>query len=153
MQPIEPRPFSYRDDPQVPAFADDRPIIVFDGKCLLCSGFVQFVLRHDRRALFRFVTAQSALGQALYRHYGLAAVDYETYLLLADGEMHVKSNGSLRIFAALRLPVSLLAVGRLVPRPLRDSLYDLVARNRLRWFGTNDVCMLPAPGFVDRFLG
>ena len=143
-------PFSYRVDPEVPVFADDRPILVFDGKCMLCSRSVRFVLKHDRHGRFRFATAQSALGQALYRHYGLDAVDYDTYLLLADGQIHVKSNGSLRVFQLLGFPFSWLAAGRLVPRAARDWVYDLVARNRLRWFGSRDVCMLPEPRFADR---
>jgi predicted DCC family thiol-disulfide oxidoreductase YuxK len=77
--------YSYRRDGAVPAFPDDRPIIVFDGFCALCSGWARFVLRHDRRALFRLLPAQSALGHALYVHYGLDPVDYETNILLAHG--------------------------------------------------------------------
>jgi predicted DCC family thiol-disulfide oxidoreductase YuxK len=145
--------FSYRADPQVPAFADDHPILVFDGKCVLCSGFVQFVLRRDRRARFRFVSAQSALGSALYRHYGLDATHYESNLLLADGQLHMKSSGSLRIFGMLGFPFSLLAIGWAMPRPVRDWLYDVVASHRLQWFGSRDQCMLPDPRFADRFLG
>ncbi|MEK1925368.1 MAG: DCC1-like thiol-disulfide oxidoreductase family protein, partial [Rhizobium giardinii] len=63
--------YSYRSDPAVPAFADDQSIIVFDGECIFCSGWVNFVLRHDKQGRYRFLTAQSPLGEALYRHYGL----------------------------------------------------------------------------------
>ncbi|NRQ13922.1 hypothetical protein BHMPCIPO_01142 [Ensifer sesbaniae] len=65
--------YSYRSDASVPAFADDKPVIVFDSECILCSGWVRFLLRHDRRAQYRYLTAQSPIGQALYRHYGLDA--------------------------------------------------------------------------------
>jgi predicted DCC family thiol-disulfide oxidoreductase YuxK len=78
-------PYDYRGDPSVPAFPDDRPIIIFDGYCALCSGWVSFVLRHDRAAAFRLLPAQTALGAALYRHYRLDAEDCETNILLADG--------------------------------------------------------------------
>ncbi|MFN7571779.1 MAG: thiol-disulfide oxidoreductase DCC family protein [Betaproteobacteria bacterium] len=144
--------YSYRLDPAVPPFADDKPVIVFDGHCVLCSGFAQFVIRHDPQRRFRLLAAQSLLGAALYRHYGLDPVDYETNLLLADGRVWLKSEGSLRIFRLLGWPWSLLAVGRLLPLRLRDALYGVVARNRLRWFGRRDACFMPTPADADRFL-
>ena len=70
--------FSYRNDPAVPPFPDDHPIIVFDGHCVLCSGWVSFILRHDRHAIYRLLPAQAALGQALYVHYGLDPKNFET---------------------------------------------------------------------------
>ena len=70
--------YSYRDDPAVPDFADDRPIIIFDGYCALCSGWAAFVLKHDTERRYRLVIAQSDLGRALYVHYGLDPDDYET---------------------------------------------------------------------------
>ncbi len=147
------QPFSYRQDPTVPAFADDRPIIIFDGKCVLCSGFVRFVLRHDRAGRFRFIAAQSALGTALYRHYGLNPVDYETNLLLEDGRVLVKSTGSIQMLRHLGLPWSLVAAARLLPLKVRDALYDFVARHRLQWFGAREVCLVPDAVNADRFLG
>lgn len=147
-----PQAFSYRDDPRVPAFADDHPILIYDGQCRLCSGFVRFVLRHDRRDRFRFVAAQSALGAALYLHYELEAVEYETNILLEDGRPWFKSESSIRIFEGLGLPWSLAAMGRILPLALRDRLYEIIARNRLKWFGVRKVCFLLAPGQEDKFL-
>ena len=80
-----PAAYSYRRDPAVPKFSDDRPIIIFDGYCALCSGWAQFVLRHDRRAVYRLLRAQSPLGRSLYVHYDLDPEDYQTNILLADG--------------------------------------------------------------------
>jgi predicted DCC family thiol-disulfide oxidoreductase YuxK len=77
--------YSYRRDPAVPPFPDDRPIIIFDGYCALCSGWAQLVLRHDRTARYRLLRAQSPLGYALYVHYGLDPQDYETNILIEDG--------------------------------------------------------------------
>jgi predicted DCC family thiol-disulfide oxidoreductase YuxK len=145
-------PFSYRTDPAVRAFPDDCPIIIYDGKCRLCSGFVQFVLRHDRRDCFRFIAAQSPLGTALYRHFGLDHVNYETNILLEQGRPWLKSEGSIRMFERLGLPWSLLAIGRLLPLQLRDRLYETIARNRLRWFGVRQTCFLPDDGRADKFL-
>jgi hypothetical protein len=78
-------PYSYRSDPTVPSFADDKALVVFDGVCVLCSGFVRFILKRDRSHAFRLTTAQSPLGQALFRHYGLDTETFETNLVLADG--------------------------------------------------------------------
>jgi len=147
------RPYSYRDDPAVPHFADDRPVIIFDGLCVLCSGSAAFVLRHDGKAAFRLLAAQSPLGRALYRHYGLDPQDYETMILIQDGVAWLKSEGAIRIALALGFPWSLAAVFRVVPLGLRDRFYMWIARNRLRWFGARTVCYVPDPRFADRVLG
>ena len=146
------QPFSYRDDPAVPSFPEDRPIIIFDGHCVLCSAWARFVLKHDRRRLYRLLPAQTPLGTALYRHYGLDPQDYETNILLADGVAWFKSEGSIRMFAGLGFPWSLAAALRILPRGWRDALYSVVAKNRLNWFGRREVCMLGVPGDEDRFL-
>jgi predicted DCC family thiol-disulfide oxidoreductase YuxK len=143
--------FSYRADPAVPSFPDDRPVIIFDGNCVLCSGFAQFVLRHDQ-GRFRLLAAQTPLGTALYRHFGLAAPDYATNILIEDGRAWTRSESSLRILERMGLPWSLVSVARLLPRRVRDGLYDIVARNRLRWFGARATCYLPSPSEADRFL-
>jgi len=144
---------SYRSDPAVPAFPDDRPIVIFDGNCVLCSSFAQFILRVDRRHRFRLMTAQTPLGAALYAHYGLFDDDYRTNILLEDGRVWLKSEGSIRIFMGLGFPWSMAALAKVLPRSLRDWLYDVVARNRLRWFGRRATCFLPDPQDADRFLG
>ncbi len=150
---MEPAPFSYRGDPSVPPFPDDRPIVVFDGNCVLCSVFAQFILRHDRRRQFRLMAAQTKLGAALYRHYGLDPVNYQTNLLIDQGRLWQESESSIRIFERLGFPWSLVRGLRLLPLALRDPLYGLVARNRLRWFGVRRSCYVPAPSEADRFLG
>ena len=151
--PYDSRAYEYRADPAVPRFADDRPVIIFDGHCVLCSAFAQFVLKRDRDARFRLLAAQSDLGHALYRHFGLDPVNYDTYVLLQDGKAYVRSDASIRILHGLGGTWSLLAMSaRIVPAPLRDAFYDLIARNRLRWFGARAQCFLPDPSQADRFL-
>jgi predicted DCC family thiol-disulfide oxidoreductase YuxK len=145
-------PYSYRSDPDVPAFPDDRPIILFDGHCALCSGWARFVLKHDRRGRFRLLPAQTPLGRALYRHYGLDPEDYETNILIKDGRGWFKSEGSIRMAEGLGAPWSWFGVLRVLPLPWRDRLYELVARNRLKWFGRREVCYLGEPSRADRFL-
>lgn len=146
-------PYSYRADPTVPPFPDDRPIIIFDGHCVMCSAWARFVLRQDRRGRFRLLPAQTALGRALYVHYGLDPEIYETNVLVADGLAWFKSEGSIRMAEGLGFPWSLARILRLLPLRWRDALYEWIARNRLRWFGTRDVCYRAAPGYEDRFLG
>jgi predicted DCC family thiol-disulfide oxidoreductase YuxK len=145
--------YSYRSDPAVPAFPDDRPIVIFDGNCVLCSSFAQFILRVDRRHRFRLMTAQTPLGAALYAHYRLFDDDYRTNILLEDGRVWLKSEGAIRILMGLGFPWSMAALAKVLPRSLRDWLYDVVARNRLRWFGRRETCFLPEPQDADRFLG
>ena len=145
-------PYSYRDDPAVPKFADDRPVIIFDGHCVLCSRSAQFVLRHDARAIFRMLAAQTPLGRALYVHYGLDPHDYESMILIADGVATLKSEAVIRIAERLGFPWSLAAVLRVVPRSWRDHLYGVLARHRLRILGRRERCFMPAPADADRFL-
>lgn len=143
--------YSYRNDPAVPAFADDRPLIVFDGECVFCSGWVKFALKHDRRQRYRFAAAQSPLGQALYRHYGLDCRDYETNILIEGGRAFFKSDGSIRMVAGLGFPYSLVKLFRLLPRRAADALYEFIARNRLKIAGRQS-CMVPTPEQRGRFI-
>jgi predicted DCC family thiol-disulfide oxidoreductase YuxK len=143
---------SYRDDPDVPAFPDDKPLIVFDGVCVLCSASARFVLSHDEAGRFRLTAAQSPLGQALYRHLGLSPTDYDTFLLVEDGHVWFKSDAALRVAGRLGLPWSLAGLLGIVPRAARDAAYDLVARNRYRVFGRRETCFLPTADHAERFL-
>jgi predicted DCC family thiol-disulfide oxidoreductase YuxK len=142
--------YSYRRDGEVPPFPDDRPLFVFDGVCVLCSSGAARLMRHDKQRRFRYTSAQSPLGQSLYRHYG-AALD-ETYLLLDRGQMFEKSDGYLRMLDILGRWWSLGKVFRLVPRSIRDAVYDFIARNRYKWFGKTDCCKLIPGDLRDMML-
>ena len=144
--------YSYRRDESVPCFPDDRPIIIFDGYCALCSGWARFVLHQDRKGRYRLLAAQSTLGRALYVHYQLAPDNYETNILIADGVAWFKSEGSIRMAEGLGLPWSLVAVFRACPLRIRDRLYEFIARNRIRFFGRRNTCFVPAADDKSRFL-
>lgn len=144
--------FGYRQDAAVPAFPDDKPIIVFDGLCGFCSRWVRFVLKHDHAARYRFVAGQSPLGRALYIHYGLDPFDFESNILIENGRAYFESDGTIRMFAGLGFPWLLARGLRILPSSLLDRAYRLVARNRLRLWGVNEVCFIPAPAFEERFL-
>lgn len=133
-------PFSWRGDPAVPAFDDSKPLLVFDGVCVLCSSGAAFVMRHDWEGRVAVASAQSPLGEALYRHYRL---DFdESYLVLAGGRAFTKSAGYLEIFTALGGWWRLLKVSGALPERARDWLYDRIAANRYRWFGKAEYCAL-----------
>ena len=149
---VQRSPYQYRADPAVPPFADERPIVIFDGKCVLCSSFAQFILQQDRHARFRLLAAQTEPGSALYRHFDLDPVDYQTHILLQDGKAYFRSEATMRILAGLGMPWRLPAMCGQNPPPFRDAVYDMVARNRLRWFGAREQCLLPDPSQADRFL-
>jgi predicted DCC family thiol-disulfide oxidoreductase YuxK len=149
---VSTRAYSYRNDPAVPRFPDDRPIIVFDGHCALCTGWARFVLKHDHAEKFRLLPAQSKLGRALYVHYGLDPDEYETNILIADGQAWFKSEGSIRMAEALGFPWTMARIFRILPIRLRDRLYQYIARNRLRMFGRREVCYVSEPGQEGRFL-
>lgn len=150
MPRLERPAFAYRDDPTVPDFDDRRPLFLFDGICVLCSSGASFLMRHDHADRVAFASAQSDLGAALYRHFNMP-ID-ESYLLIADGRGFTKSEGYFRLLRDLGGAWRLLAIGRVVPRVLRDWIYDVVARNRYRWFGKADYCTLLTPDQRARML-
>jgi predicted DCC family thiol-disulfide oxidoreductase YuxK len=134
------QPYAYRDDPAVPTFPDDKPVFVFDGVCVLCSGGAAWLMRHDRGRRFRLASAQSLLGKALYAHYGL---DWNaTYLLISNGRPYIKSDGYLEMCRVIGGWWRLFLVLALIPRAVRDWGYDIVARHRYRWFGKVEYCQL-----------
>lgn len=128
-------------------------IVVFDGKCLLCNGWVQFLLRHDRQGRIRFASMQGEQGARLLNEAGLSAGEgLQTLLVVEGGRSWQHTAAILRILHRLGWPWRLAWVGWLVPAPLRDALYRLVARNRYRIWGRSEVCMVPAPEHAGRFL-
>jgi predicted DCC family thiol-disulfide oxidoreductase YuxK len=127
-------------------------VIVFDGECVLCSGFFRFVTRQDRRGRFRFATAQSPLGQRLYADLGLPTDAFETNLVIVDGRIHERLAAFAAAMSALGWPWRALAAARLIPEPVSSALYHAIARNRYRIFGRYDRCMIPTPDLRARFL-
>ena len=128
------------------------PVIVFDGVCNICSFGVQKVLKHDRDGIFRFAFAQGPVGSALKTQYGLTPGDLENVALIADAQCYTKSTAALKVLDRLPGPWRVMRAFWLVPRPIRDFLYSIVARNRYRWFGKRDACMVPSAEQRCRFL-
>jgi len=142
-----------RTDPaRSPPTARSRELILFDGVCNLCNHAVQFVARRDPRARFGFASLQSQAAERRLASAGVTGQLPDSIVLLAGDRLYTRSGAALRIARGLRFPWPILSAFLLVPRPLRDWVYDLVARNRYRWFGKRDVCMVPTPELRARFL-
>ena len=130
----------------------EEPIVLFDGVCNLCHGFVQFLVPRDTEGQFRFASLQSDVGQQLLDEHGLSDHDLDSVVLLEGDDAYVKSDAVIRIGQLLGGIYRLLGPCRFLPRRLRDWVYDLVARHRYRLFGQKEQCMLPTGNVRDRFL-
>lgn len=135
----------------MPEPSAQNPILLYDGVCVLCSGGVRFVLRHEREPAIRFVAVQSTEGRALARVHGLDPQAPESFLFIENGAALAKSDAAFAVIRHLRGPARLLLLGRILPRPLRDWLYDRIARNRYHLFGQKTVCERPDPRQRHRF--
>ena len=129
-----------------------HPTVLFDGVCNLCSWSVQFIIKHDPHGRFRFASLQSAAGQQLLalHHSDTQAID--AVVLIVGTHWYARSDAALEIARRLAWPWPLVYALVIVPRPLRDWGYDVIARNRYRWFGRKETCMIPTPALRDRFL-
>jgi len=127
-------------------------IILFDGVCNLCSGWVQFVYQRESQAHFKFVSVQSETGQMLLQWSGLPTDRYETMVYIEHGQAYFKSDAFLQIVSLLKKPWPLINTGKFIPKFMRDWMYDRVARNRYRLFGRRKLCMLPSKPLKQRFL-
>lgn len=146
-------PHSYRTDATVPQFDDTAPLIIFDGHCVLCSSGVKFMMARDPLGASRFAAIQHPVAKAMYKHYGLDAERFDTFMVLKDGVPHLKWRGVLAAGETLGGVWRTLSIaGRIIPTPLGDWVYDIVQRNRLSWFGSRDSCFVPEAHHRQRFL-
>ncbi|MFM2139290.1 MAG: hypothetical protein RJA57_1597 [Bacteroidota bacterium] len=130
----------------------DRPVILFDGVCHLCDRWVRFVLERDRKGLFRFAPLQSTAAKDLLASHGLSEQFPDTVILFENGKCHTRSTAALRILRRLRGGWSLLYGLIIIPPFIRNSVYRWIARNRYRWFGKREECMVPDQKWAERFL-
>lgn len=129
------------------------PVVLFDGVCNLCNGIVKFSLQRDRNGILRFASLQSDAGKALLREHGIDESQMDTFVFVENGKAFTRSTAGLKLFRSFGIPWSLLYALIIVPRPLRDAVYNWIARNRYRWFGKEESCMIPSPEVRARFLG
>jgi predicted DCC family thiol-disulfide oxidoreductase YuxK len=127
-------------------------VILFDGVCNLCNGTVQFILKRDKEQKFKFASIQGDFGQSTLSRFGLPKTTFNSFILLEGDRIYTHSAGALRIFLHLGGIWKMLYAFILIPRFIRDGVYDLIARNRYKWFGKRDLCYLPALNVQDRFI-
>lgn len=132
--------------------ADAKYIVLFDDVCNLCNGTVQFILKHDKNKQFCFGSLQGKAGQGYLRQFQLPAAALTTFILIEGETAYTRSTGALRILKHLGGGWQLLYAFIIVPRFIRDTVYNLVAKNRYKWFGKKEDCPVPAAEQHGRFL-
>ena len=131
----------------------DKKIILFDGVCNLCNSSVQYIIKRDKNDLFRFVALQSELGQRILKHLGISNRNIDSIVLYEPGRAYYyKSGAVLKIAGYLGGLISLIRFFKPFPVRLRDSIYDYVAKNRYKWYGKKESCMIPTPELKSKFL-
>lgn len=130
----------------------DKAIILFDGVCNLCNRSVQFILKRDKKGYFHFTSLQSEAGQELLAENELPQADFNSFVLIENGKVYQKSTAALRVCRKLSGGWPLLYGFIIVPPFIRNAVYSWIARNRYKWFGKKEACMLPKPEWKERFL-
>lgn len=129
-----------------------KNIVLFDGVCNLCNGLVRFIIKRDRNGKFKFASLQSEIGQQWLLRFGLAKNEFESFVLIEGDKYYVKSAAALKMLRELGGIWKAFYVFILVPRPVRDFMYDLIAKSRYKIFGKRNICMIPTPELKERFL-
>ncbi|TKD71425.1 thiol-disulfide oxidoreductase DCC family protein [Pseudalkalibacillus hwajinpoensis] len=125
-------------------------VILFDGVCNLCNGLVKFMFKYDKKAIFSFASLQSEVADKLLREARIIEAP-DSVIVIRDGEALVKSEAALYIVKRLGGIFNLLLIFHIIPRGVRDKLYDVIARRRYKWFGKQEACMIPTPEQRSRF--
>lgn len=131
---------------------DHNRIILFDGICNLCIGIVQFIIRRDKKALFKFASLQSDIGKSLSSHYGLPENSLDTFVYIKNNRAYLKSTAALKVLKDIGWPYFFLYVFIVFPKFFRDRIYDWFAGTRYNRFGKRKTCMVPEPEMMGRFL-
>lgn len=130
----------------------ELPIILFDGVCNFCNSTVNFILRLDKKQVFRFAALQSKAGQELLKEHHFSQEDFNTFLFIESGKLYTASTAALRLVRYLPWYWQWAQLFWLTPRFIRDGIYRLIANNRYNWFGKRETCMIPSSAVRKRFL-
>ncbi|WFR62457.1 thiol-disulfide oxidoreductase DCC family protein [Paenibacillus amylolyticus] len=129
-----------------------HPIVLVDGVCHFCQGLTKWIIKRDSEGKYHFASLQSDVAKELLAKGHLSTDRMDTFVLIEDGKYYTRSTAALRLAKGLKFPYPLLYVFIIVPKFIRNAVYNWVARNRYRWFGKDEACMLPTPEIKDRFL-
>jgi predicted DCC family thiol-disulfide oxidoreductase YuxK len=127
------------------------PVILFDGVCNLCNQSVQFVIKRDPLGKFNYASLQSAFGQSLLKQFNLPADNFDSFILFQDDKVYTKSTGALKMLSQLN-GWRWTKIFYIIPRFIRDGVYNIIAKYRYKWFGKRDECMIPTKELQARFL-
>ena len=130
----------------------DKPILLFDGVCNLCNNSVQFIIKRDTQAKIRFASLQSEVGQQLLQQQGYPQEDFDTAILIDKGKVYDRSSVGLQVVRKLDGLWPLFYIFIILPKPIRDIIYNWIAKNRYKWFGKEESCMMPSPDLRSRFI-
>ena len=129
----------------------DKPVILFDGVCNLCSGSVQFILKRDKEQKFLFASLQSNYGQSFLKQFNLPTDTFNSFILFEDGKLFTRSTAALKMFSQLK-GWKWVKIFWIVPTFIRDIVYNIIANNRYKWFGRKEECWIPTAALKSRFL-
>ena len=129
-----------------------NPIVLFDGVCNFCSSVVRFAISRDPDGIFRFSSLQSDAGQFFLNKFGLSTDDFDSFVLIEGDRFFLRSTAVLRLCKKLKGLWPLLYLLIIIPTPIRDFIYNIVAQNRYRWFGKKEECFIPSADIRNRFL-
>jgi predicted DCC family thiol-disulfide oxidoreductase YuxK len=127
-------------------------IILFDGVCNLCNGAVNFVIKRDSGNVFKFASLQEKQGTLLLKKHAIDARKLDSIVLIENDSVYTKSSAALRIARKLSKLWPLFFIFIIIPSFIRDGIYDFIAKNRYKWFGKKEQCMIPTPGLREKFL-
>lgn len=130
----------------------DKPVIFFDGVCNYCNAMTNFVIRQDKKKIFKFAALQSNAGQQVLKEWKLSPEEFDSFLMLDKGKLYSKSTAALRVANKLPWYWKWSQLFWILPKFIRDGAYNIIARNRYKWFGKKDQCMIPTPEVRERFL-
>jgi len=133
-------------------FKTEHPVILFDGICNLCSSSVQFVIKHDPKHIFRFASLQSDYGKEILQCFNLPADNFNSFILLKNGNIYTKSTAALMVAKDLKGAVKFLYALIIIPPFIRDFVYSIIAKNRYQWFGKKEACWVPTVQLKKLFI-
>jgi predicted DCC family thiol-disulfide oxidoreductase YuxK len=138
----------------IEALPKNKQLILFDGVCNLCNTSIQYVIKHDKNNLFMFAPLESTIGQDIINKYNIDTKNTDSIILYSEENgLFTKSTAALKIANHLGFPLNILSVFFIIPPFIRNWVYDFIAKNRYRWYGKQEACMIPTPELKSKFLG
>ncbi len=131
---------------------ENHPVILFDGVCNLCNASVQYVIKHDPKHIFRFASLQSSFAEKILLKHNLPLNNYNSFILLHNNQIYTRSAAALLVAKQLRGFIRFLYVFIIVPKFIRDAVYNIIANNRYKWFGRKNECWIPTPELKSLFI-